>query len=177
MSSIISNDFFSPCVVCRYTSTHSTRWSLNTPLINWWRRSGARSSWISARGKKHVNGCPIPCQTNSHGKQCYYILQYRVELQSRPTECVGWMSWEGHQFSHVSVDDFRCRQDCLVAHRTLHKKQSVTRLESDVHKLTLGTSWIWCQRARPVLDSQQCTAQDWKSCGESAHPGISWFLA
>lgn len=57
MSSIISNNFFSPCLACRYTSTHSTKWTLNTPLINWWRRLGVRSSWMSVCGNEYES-CP-----------------------------------------------------------------------------------------------------------------------
>ena len=89
MSSIISDNFFSPCVACRYSSTQLTRCSLNTPLINWWRRSGARSSCMSAHGNVYVNGCSIPYETKSHQKSVQYIPQYHVEHQNRPRECVG----------------------------------------------------------------------------------------
>ena len=33
-----------PWTFSRYSVTHSTRWSLNVPLMTWWRRSGDRSS-------------------------------------------------------------------------------------------------------------------------------------
>lgn len=51
ISVIICRALLSPCVICKYSLTHATRWSLKTPFISWWRRSGASSSWMSARGK------------------------------------------------------------------------------------------------------------------------------
>lgn len=39
----------------RYFVTHSTRWSLKVPLINWWRMLGAKSKWMLAQGNLSVN--------------------------------------------------------------------------------------------------------------------------
>lgn len=46
-----------PCSCKRYLSTHSTKWSLNDPLMIWWRRSDASNSWMLVQGKSFVNGC------------------------------------------------------------------------------------------------------------------------
>ena len=51
MSTQISFERASPCSNKRYSSIQVTKWSLNVPLMSWWRRSGARSSWMSAQGK------------------------------------------------------------------------------------------------------------------------------
>lgn len=56
MSSIISCDFASPCTIYKYSLTQATIWSLKVPLMTWCRRSGERSSWMSARGKFCVKG-------------------------------------------------------------------------------------------------------------------------
>lgn len=67
MSSIIASAIaFGLCKVM-YFCTHSTKWSLNVPLISWWSRSGANSSWISARLKSFVKGCYL------QGSISYYI--------------------------------------------------------------------------------------------------------
>lgn len=57
ISSIMASAAVVPCTCLRYSPIHSTRWSLNVPLISWWSKSGAISSWMSARGKECVNGC------------------------------------------------------------------------------------------------------------------------
>ena len=56
MSSRISLAFAGPWVSSKYSPTHVTRWSLNTPLMIWWRRSIEINSLISARGNWSVNG-------------------------------------------------------------------------------------------------------------------------
>ena len=45
-----------PWVSSRYLVTHSTRWSLKAPMINWWRMSGSKSQRMLARGNLAVNG-------------------------------------------------------------------------------------------------------------------------
>ena len=46
-----------PVLFCLiYCSTHATRWSLNVPLISWWRTSGVIISCMSAWGNWNKNG-------------------------------------------------------------------------------------------------------------------------
>ena len=56
ISWIMANAWSSLWLSSIYCWTHSTMWSLNVPFMSWCKRSGVRSSWISARGKPCVNG-------------------------------------------------------------------------------------------------------------------------
>ena len=55
ISSKISCPFTSPCSSTKYSPIQVTRWSLNVPLITWWRISPQTPLWISAQGKSFVN--------------------------------------------------------------------------------------------------------------------------
>lgn len=68
----------------RYFSTQSTKWSLNLPLMSWWRISGESISWMSAHGKSLVNG----------------YLQLVTEKQSMSLYLLS-NHWQVHIFSTV----------------------------------------------------------------------------
>ena len=68
-----------------YSVTHVTMWSLNVPLITWWRRSGDKSSWISARGNPYVKGCGYNFNSKfrKNKETHHYIRNYSIVIPKR----------------------------------------------------------------------------------------------
>ena len=172
MSSRISNAAFFLCVTYRYFMIHSTRWSLKTPLISWWSRSGASNSWMSARGNECVNGYTVLHQTK-HQNEGQYIPQCCAKYRNHPRELIGHSFWCRDRFFRVSVDDYLDHQGCSCEHRIWHMHKLVTPQAKAIMWLTLDTSGIRYPRARLVQDSRQCMAQAQRLRDESAHRGTS----
>ena len=57
ISAKISFALLLPWMSLRYFVTHSTKWSLNIPLINWCKISGASNRYMLARRNPLVKGC------------------------------------------------------------------------------------------------------------------------
>ena len=96
ISSSIKDPLTRLCVSLRYSSTHVMRWSLNVPLMTWWRRSGERSSYISARGKLVVKGWSSYGQDVGEDRQWLVThLETRDETIVEP-QCILILCCEEH---------------------------------------------------------------------------------
>ena len=84
----VSQNFFASAgglTALIYSVTHVTMWSLNVPLITWWRRSGDKSSWISARGNPYVKGCGYNFNSRfrKNKETHHYIGNYSIVIPKR----------------------------------------------------------------------------------------------
>ena len=68
-----------------YSVTNVTMWSLNVPLITWWRRSGDKSSWIFACRNPYVKGCGYKFNSKfrKNKEMHHYIRNYSIVIPKR----------------------------------------------------------------------------------------------
>ena len=147
-----------PCTIMRYSPTQVTRWSLNVPLMIWWRRSEHKSSWMSAWGNSAVNGCKwLWLDTEKDTDHGAYKVANSTELVPECFEtvllkqCLCKKEWTTSSWSVKVI----CRSCTPVKHAFELKGSKGTRR----NRFTWDTNPEQCTLIVLAPDNQQCTAQ------------------
>ena len=171
MSAMISRPQASPCSSNKYSFTHITMWSLNVPLITWWRRSGDNSSWISARGKSEVNGCnSISESFDLDGFEKRHLPRCLHEHQSHSIRYPPPSYWWGILSLYVFADGHSLHPSCRVLHRIYiqFSTQNVNLLKT----LTSGTILAQLPPAKLAPGNRRYKVRAHISLDENVHPDI-----